>query len=228
MFLRKNTTNLVIGLLFIIIGLGLILDAYKVVDFLTLARMYWPILIVILAISRFISGDWKSGLFLGFLSFIFFGATMGFITVDLWAIFWPAMLVLAGVSILLKTFRSTPISDKTDGTSLIAIFGAAKRKMTSQSFRDASVTAMFGGFDLDLRNAKMSKDGAVVDMFVMFGGCVVRVPDNTEVRLETLSLFGGMADKTSVSGNPTGKVTIRGLVLFGGGGVTNKEDKDND
>ena len=57
----------------------------------------------------------------------------------------------------------------------------------------------------------------------MFGGTDFIVPADWTVKLETSSIFGGFSDKrkpvVNVVNDPDKILTVKGLVLFGGGEV---------
>ncbi len=59
-----------------------------------------------------------------------------------------------------------------------AIFGGVDRKVTTDDFRGGHVSAMFGGVDIDLRQAGMRGDSAVIDVNSLFGGVEFKIPPN--------------------------------------------------
>ena len=99
----------------------------------------------------------------------------------------------------------------------IAVFGGVSRSGEWRVRRKTQSFAMFGGMDLDMRNAIF--EGPVVEIagFWCFGGLDIRVPDGIHVRDQTGGIFGGtdVRDLTEpVDGAPT--LVIKGLTLFGG------------
>ena len=100
---------------------------------------------------------------------------------------------------------------------MVAVFGGVERKGRWRVRARSQITAVFGGVDLDLREADF--DAPVVEMSVAtcFGGVDLKVPAGITVRNETVNIFGGTEVKNvgeHVEGAPT--LVIKGTVLFGG------------
>jgi predicted membrane protein len=107
---------------------------------------------------------------------------------------------------------------------MFSIFGGSSRKV-SGDFKGADLVAVFGGGGLDLRNATMSADEAVVSVNAIFGGFEIRVPETWLVDVHVAGIFGGHEDKTHqpdprLVPNPK-RLTVRGSTIFGGLGVKN-------
>jgi hypothetical protein len=105
----------------------------------------------------------------------------------------------------------------TEPDRMVAIFGGVERKGRWRMRQRSQVTAVFGGVDLDLREADF--DAPVVELTVQtcFGGVDIKVPTGVTVRDETTHVFGGVDIKNlgePVEGAPT--LVLKGTVLFGG------------
>jgi hypothetical protein len=101
----------------------------------------------------------------------------------------------------------------------VAVFGGAERKglwVVPESF---TAFALFGGIDLDLRTARFEKRDVRLQLTAVFGGIDVVVPEDVEVHVEGVGIFGGFGQPDAPSGEvaPGGPVIrITGLALFGG------------
>ena len=63
---------------------------------------------------------------------------------------------------------------------------------------------------------------AIIDVFVMWGGVEVRVPDDWTVDLQGTPMLAGFVDKTRPPALATEKrLVIRGLALMGGVEIKN-------
>jgi hypothetical protein len=99
----------------------------------------------------------------------------------------------------------------------VAVFGGVTRTGRWRVRRKINSVALFGGVDLDLREAVF--EGTTVEMsgFWCFGGLDIKVPEGIEVRDQTVGIFGG-TDVRDVGeplpGAPT--LVIKGAALFGG------------
>jgi hypothetical protein len=83
---------------------------------------------------------------------------------------------------------------------------------------------MFGGFELDLSQADIAGDQAVIDSTVLFGGGEIRVPRTWTVIVKGIGIFGGYSDETTqetVPGVPSKTLIVKGLAVFGGVGIKN-------
>lgn len=108
---------------------------------------------------------------------------------------------------------------------LWAMFGGGRRRIDSKQFRGGDVLAVFGGYNIDLRDAVMADGKAVVDANAMFGGVDIWVPQNWTVEVVGHGIFGGFDDKTMPPRiNPGDKpqhLVVTGYAMFGGVTVKN-------
>lgn len=100
---------------------------------------------------------------------------------------------------------------------MVAVFGGVERRGRWRVRARSQVVAVFGGVDLDLREADF--DAPVLELVVQacFGGVELKVPAGITVRNETVNIFGGTEVKNlgdPVEGAPT--LVLKGTVLFGG------------
>lgn len=109
----------------------------------------------------------------------------------------------------------------------IAIFGAATRKGNWRVRRKTQSFALFGGIDLDMRDAVFEAPQVEIAGFWCFGGLDIKVPAGVEVRDETAGIFGGTDVRNlgdAIPGAPT--LVLKGVTLFGGVSVQGpKPDK---
>jgi hypothetical protein len=104
-----------------------------------------------------------------------------------------------------------------DVDNMIAIFGGVTRKGRWRMKRQTRAYALFGGIDLDLREATF--EGSVVEMTGIwcFGGLDIKVPPGMEVRDQTAGIFGGTDVSDLGERDPRAPVlVIKGMSLFGG------------
>jgi hypothetical protein len=100
---------------------------------------------------------------------------------------------------------------------MVAVFGGVERKGRWRMRARSQVVAIFGGVDLDLREADFDAPVLELNVQTCFGGVELKVPAGITVRNETVNIFGGTEVKNvgePVEGAPT--LVIRGTVFFGG------------
>ncbi len=103
-----------------------------------------------------------------------------------------------------------------------AIFTSAKERVTSQEYEYLQATAVFGGVEVDLTQARLAGDNATSEVTVLFGGLRVRVPRGWTVNLETTPVAGEakIKHRQPPPGEATGTLIITGTLVFGGISVT--------
>lgn len=141
---------------------------------------------------------------------------------------WPLAFVGIGLSLILKRNRANDyekknIENDNDYVDEMGIFSGAERKVHSKEFKGGKLTSIFGGTDLNLANADLAWGTNVLDVFVLFGGCDIRVPSDMNVKVKVTAIFGAFSDERKVinenDANDGKELVIKGLVLFGGGEV---------
>jgi uncharacterized protein DUF1707 len=112
----------------------------------------------------------------------------------------------------IDTTAQNPESDK-----MIAIFGGVTRKGRWRVRKNTQALALFGGMDLDLRDAIFEAPVVEISGFWCFGGLDIKVPAGIEVQDQTAGIFGG-TDVRDVGDPAPGAPTlvIKGVSLFGG------------
>ena len=125
----------------------------------------------------------------------------------------PAGVTPAGDSrFTIDTTSAAPESDK-----MVAVFGGVNRTGRWRIRRHTQALALFGGMDLDLRNAVFEAPVVEIAGFWCFGGMDIKVPEGIEVRDQTAGVFGGTDIRDvgePVPGAPV--LVIKGMTLFGG------------
>jgi len=112
----------------------------------------------------------------------------------------------------IDTTGQNPESDK-----MIAIFGGVTRKGRWRVRKNTHALALFGGMDLDLRDAIFEARVVEISGFWCFGGLDIKVPEGIEIQDQTAGIFGG-TDVRDVGDPSPGAPTlvIKGVSLFGG------------
>lgn len=111
--------------------------------------------------------------------------------------------------------------DGSDWISAIAIMAGFERGNNSPNFRGGDLTVVMGGCEIDLRQARL-RAPASIDVFVMWGGIEIRVPEDWSVELRGTPLLAGFVDKTRQPPAPTEKrLVVRGIALMGGVEIKN-------
>ena len=141
----------------------------------------------------------------------------GVINISVWKIFWPVILIAIGLMVSVGSGgrkRSKKSAADVSGNEKIAIFYGEESRVKGD-YTGGSVTAIFGGVELDLRQAKI-KDGAVIDVFTFCGGVNINMPDDVIVKNEVHGILGGSEDKTVSKSSAKKTICLRGECSLGG------------
>ena len=141
----------------------------------------------------------------------------GVINISVWKIFWPVMLITIGLTVSVGSGgrkRSKKSPADVSGNEKIAIFYGEESRVKGD-YTGGSVTAIFGGVELDLRQAKI-KDGTVIDVFTFCGGVNINMPDDVIVKNEVRGILGGSEDKTISKSSAKKTIYLRGECILGG------------
>lgn len=114
--------------------------------------------------------------------------------------------------------------DRVDHASRLdaaAVLSGSAIRCDTQALEGGEITVALGGLEIDLRDAALRGPEARLDVFVLFGGLVLRVPPGWSVTLRGLPVLGGMEDKTVPGMGSTGRLVIDGHVIMGGLEVRN-------
>jgi hypothetical protein len=232
---RSSTTRLWIGISIIVVGVLAALDNLPFVHHGFFLRL-WPLVLVVIGLTRIGRDQQERGisgyaLILGglFLLLCEFGNR------DLIEYAWPFFIVMLGIFIVTKALRHNrgvpaDLAAHDSFLSGTAIFGGTKRRLANQDFKGGEMTAIFGGFELDLRQAVLECNQVRVDVFILFGGGELRVPQDWVVTMKATTIAGAFEDKTLHLPGPQDcdgpaplrpTLVITGLALFGGLTVSN-------
>ena len=136
---------------------------------------------------------------------------------DLGAVLVPAIIIVIGLFIIFGRGIGSRTDDAGDSIQSFNAFSGSELASNSTRFRGGSVSAVFGGAEIDLRNASLALD-AQLDVFAAFGAVEIRVPDGWQVSVKGLPLFGGIENATAKEKLPPGApvLPVNATALFGG------------
>lgn len=226
------------GLIIIVIGFGLLMNTMNILPFGPwIARFWWPAIFIgfgALQMSRSRGRDGNfGGLFFILLGTLFFLGKLTYWNFGFGQIIGPAILIWIGLSVLLRrshpqrfgrhpaSFELNQSTDSSDFIHATAVLGGFNRKCSSQQFRGGDFTAIMGGGKVDLRDAQMQTEEAVLDVFTVMGGMEIQIPMDWAVEQRVTPILGGFEDKTRQPPGNTKRLAIHGTTIMGGISVTN-------
>lgn len=137
---------------------------------------------------------------------------------------WPLLIVALGARMIWRSTQRVPnapaapvATQSTDQRfSDFAFWSGVNRRIATPAFRQADLTAVMGGIELDFTGASTAGGEAVIDVFVMWGGIEIKVPPDWKVSNQVLAIMGGADDRSTGPQDATNRLVLRGFVLMGG------------
>lgn len=216
----RNISVAILGVLIIGVGAVLLAGNLGVIDAHYVFRNFGPVVLFILGAALLMRRRHDQvllGLVLMFVGAWGFATQQQWIKIHFWAVIGPMMLVLAGGSVVWRAFhRPAPEGAGDAYIRTFAVFSGAELRPTVP-FEGAELTAVMGGVKLDLSNAPMARDTAVIDVFALMGGTEIFVPRDWDVTIKVVSLMGGVSDKRRPATVPTTRhLILQGMAVMGG------------
>ncbi len=223
---KTDLSRLMMGLLLVVLATLLLLDNFEIfpVDWGRYIFTWQTLLIVIGLLTFPKPGNRIFGTVLIAIGAFFLAAKFYEFPLSVSKLFWPAVILFIGLSLILGSRRRhwRPIRTGEVNDNLIddvSIFGGSEQKFTSQQFKGGRITNIFGGSTIDLSDAKLEPGQNYVDLLCIFGGSKLIIPSDWRLKIEVTSIFGGITDKRkspqSIPDNSP-ELVLKGLVLFGG------------
>ncbi|MCL1821485.1 MAG: cell wall-active antibiotics response protein [Prolixibacteraceae bacterium] len=219
--------RLILGIVLIFIGVGWMFNRLGILPpFLQNLFISWQMLLIIIGTILLVGKRQTSGWILVLIGAVFLIPDVWDISEKFRRLFFPLLLVLSGVTLLVNqgSRRKEKLLNKggrnIDYFDDFVIFGNREVVINSQNFMGGESMAVFGGSDYDLRTAQLAPQGAIIECMTIFGGTSFKIPPDCTVKNEVSTLFGSFNDKRGKGMLETGDLSniliIRGMVLFGG------------
>lgn len=231
---RRSFTGVLFGLLVISSGVLWLLSKMGVVVIADLWH-YWPSVIILVGLVNLIQRRVGASHRIFALLMIGAGAalqlhTLGWIYLERGYI-WPAVIIVVGVWIAFTSIfagrHKRPCHKKglPEIPQDFVLFGGREARITSDDWEGGEATAIFGGYDIDLRHTEMKGNEVTFEARAIFGGVEIKVPDHWVVELKGAPVMGAFEDKTRPPRPEPGvepkKLVVTGIAVFGGVEVKN-------
>ena len=228
--MKKNAGAFLFGLtaiVYAIILLGNQVNWWNINNF----SGWWTIIIIIPGLASLIEEGFSfGGLAVTLLGLALFAKTRGWVVISSQYIVIAAFATI-GIWLICSSFKgkktqsypenfndnvSKEYITENNFISHNAVFGGVDNTYGNQTITGGSISAVFGGVKLDLSNANIC-DGAQINCTSIFGGIDIRLPQNCNIKVKGLPVFGGVENKFIGSNDPSAPViTINYTALFGG------------
>jgi len=230
---RQHSTavQMVVGFAVILMGFAFLLDNLGWID-IDYKFQFWPMILLIAGLLKISQARSDRSTLVGagllLVGGIFMLQGFGWFYIS-WHVVAPVLIIAAGLAVVFKSSRK-PGAVGADGVitedgsgdwvNATAILGGYKRRITSPGFRGGEISAMFGGCDLDLREADLASE-AVLTTFALCGGITVKVPVDWTVEMDGTPILGGFDEKTAMPKDRSKRLIVRGYAIMGGVEIRN-------
>lgn len=227
----KGNRRFLLGVVLIAIGGVWILEQLGVIPhILRDVIISWQMLLIVIGVFSLFSGNETSGWILIVIGSFFLIPDIFEVPWNIRRLAWPGLLVAIGVLLLVRHQKKPKEIASKDANEIdyfddFVVFGGREIVINSQSLLGGKCTSIFGGSEYDMRVAKLSPNGAVIDCVSVFGGTGFKIPPDWAVKNEISTIFGAFTDKR---GNVvpdrqdlSKTIILRGFTAFGGVEVKN-------
>jgi predicted membrane protein len=217
---------LAIGTIFLLNNLGIVRAGHFF--------QFWPLFLVFAGLVKLANPNRRAwGLIL-----LFFGVLLQLNQLGIghfsWSEMWPIVLIAAGAMAMWSALQARKMTeglhanhaDPRTTLNESAIFGGVQKRLNGKEFRGGQLQSLFGGIEIDLRDAEIAEDEAVLYANAVFGGIELRVPETWFVAARGQGVFGGFTDSTRYTGpgdpdKPKKTLIVMGMAVFGGVEIRN-------
>jgi hypothetical protein len=112
-----------------------------------------------------------------------------------------------------------PASEVPEKRTVIAVFGGPSRKGAWAVPKRLNVRALFGGAEIDLREARLSHGVTEINCYCLMGGVHIIVPPELKVDVEGNGIMGSFDDRTDqglYEKMQTCSIRVTGVAVMGG------------
>ena len=223
----KKIGNVLWGVVLIIVGLILGLNALDITHINIFFDGWWTLFIIVPCFIGLFNEKDKTGNIIGLLiGVVLLLCAQNLLRFDIvWKLAVPTILVIIGVSIIFKNSLNSKFNNEIKKISQNAnkdneycsTFSSQDVSFENQEFKGANLTAVFGGVKCDLRKAIINED-QVINCSAIFGSVEIIPSEEINIKVKSNSIFGGVSNerKNKEMNKDLKTVYINAMCLFGG------------
>lgn len=229
---QHTPMRIVLGLAIMATGFAVLLDHLGYFQgFLDNYILKWQIILIGLGVVFLFSHENKGpAVILLAIGGAFYARDILDLHINFWQFFLPGLLILIGILTIVKSWGGESYHSGKKNLSgddyfeEVAVFGGGDRTIVSQNFKGGRILAIFGGSNFNMIHSKLAPGRNYIDVLAVFGGMKLVVPEDWNIKVNVVAIFGGFSDKHRVlsantSPNPDNQLIIKGIVFFGGGEI---------
>ena len=208
------------GILLIILGFILGLNALEITNIDIFFEGWWTLLIIVPSLSGLLEKEEdKKGNIIGLIIGVsLLLACQGILRLDLiLKLIIPFIFITIGISFLFgeKTKEKMKGLNKENLENITSTFSEQKINKENEIFKGGNLDAIFGGITLDLRKAELEKE-TFIKASCIFGGIDILLPEDVNVKVKATPIFGGVTNKLRNHKENKKNIYIDAFCMFGG------------
>src|SRR5262245_11897690 len=191
----RNAARLFAGLVIAALGTLALLGNFDIIPIHNVWR-FWPLALVAVGIAKLLrpTGRFPGVIFL-IIGMWFLLRNLGVLQYSLWNLWTVVVVVRLVCGGMGRALTGLP-PDSSSALSTFTMLGGSEHHGSSTDFRGGDATAILGGCKIDLRQAVIKGEEALLDVFAMWGGIEILVPRTWSVVLRGTPVLGGVEGKT--------------------------------
>lgn len=218
--MRKRISNVLWGILFIAVGIGIIGHMAGAWEFNLLFAGWWTLFLIVPAVLGMVERGIRIGNTIGLvLGVALLACCRGWLPWEVLSrMLVPTVMVLIGGVMVFKNLfhlnlGRVKVPNEKRMEELVVFSG--KNLVVQNEFYGIDGEAIFSGLTIDLRGAQITENISI-DALAVFGGVDILLPANVSVKLSDLSLFGGCSNSRTYNPVDGPTVYVNATALFGG------------
>jgi len=244
-FSSRENGRVIGGLLLVAVGVTLLLR--NMGFYMPRWLFSWPMILILVGVYTGAKHNFRNNawwILIGIGSFFLVSKFIPSLSLE--PLFWPLVIIGAGILFIMRpgqdyrtgfkedgrldNWKNTETGDVQDIQSKGAIessnylmvrsvFSGVNKNIVAKDFQGGRISCVFGGAEIDLSQAEINGQ-ATIKLEIVFGGLKLVVPPHWAVQNEIDGIFHGVDDKRnfnpSASINPEKVLILKGSVVFGG------------
>jgi Predicted membrane protein (DUF2154). len=185
----------------------------------------WPVLLIAVATNDMLNKK-RLDIFMSLLLFTgiwcFFYNT-GVISISLFEIFLPVLLILVGGTIMISAIKLRRVTKKLKSSkrnSIINLYGVlsdVNEKVETDNFKGASIYSLLGRVNVDLTAVNIKEKAVSIYVYSIFGNAKFIMPKDHNVVMNSSSIFSQNENKNTNKYDKNNKnIYVHCISLFGG------------
>jgi hypothetical protein len=246
-FSGRDNGRVVGGLILVGVGAVLLLRNIGMEHLVPNWLFSWPMILILVGIFSGFKHNFRNNTWLILIAIGGFFLVSDYMPeLGLKPLFWPIIIIGAGILFIVRPGRSEWLDfkndlstkkwpsqpdislhssptdvpgDRSDYLFVRSIFSGIVKNVVSKNFQGGTISCVFGGAEIDFNQADIN--GTVtIKLEIVFGGAKIVLPPHWAVQNEMDGFFHGIDDKRKfnpdASINPGKVLVLKGSVVFGG------------